>query len=287
MLQGNQNGKVYHSQICRQLLTPFSEEGMLPVHMKKESTCVGQFGNQQHLRDWFHSTPGQALLAQEQDCIEQLLSDLFGHYLIQLGFCDSALDLSGVGRFRSHVVLDTCAKAVGASILGDAAQMPVATDCVDVVLMPHTLDFSSDPHQVLREAERVLIPEGRLILLGFNPWSLWGLWHLAHRRSGAVPWCGQFLAQRRIHDWLSLLGFDVEKSRHFMFRPPLKRHGMMGRLEAMERLGQRYWPLLSGVYVIQAVKRVSTLTLVGVDWKARARILGGQVVEPTTRQSNE
>jgi len=257
--------------------------------MKIQSSCDAHLKHQQYLRGWFQNAPGQMLLAQEQVCLEQLLIGLFGHYLIQLGFAGSGLDLSGASRFRSYVVLDAHPKhqADASSVLGDVEQLPVMTDSVDVVLMPHTLDFSSDPHQVLREAERVLIPEGRLIILGFNPWSLWGLWHLFYRRSGVVPWCGQFLAQRRIHDWLSLLGFSVEKSHYLMFRPPLKREGIMGRLEGMEQLGQRYWTPLSGVYVVQAVKRVSTMTLVGSSWKPRRRILGGRVPEPTTRQANE
>jgi len=272
----------------RWLLTPFLEQGMLPVHMKTKSTCVNSSDCQQQLRDWFQTALGEQLLAQEQACLERLFSDLFGHYLVQLGFSDSGFDLSGVSRFRSHVVLDSelMSQVAGSPMLGSAEQLPLATDSVDVVLMPHTLDFSNDPHQVLREVERVLIPEGRLIILGFNPWSLWGLWRLFHCRSNAVPWCGHFLAQRRTHDWLSLLGFDVEKMCRLMFLPPLKGQGIMGQMAGMDRLGRRYWPLLSGVYVVQAVKRVSTMTLVGVDWKARARILGGQVVEPTTRQSD-
>ena len=171
-------------------------------------------------------------------------------------------------------------------LLGDARQLPVATDSVDAVLMPHTLDFSPKPHQVLREAERVLIAEGRLIILGFNPWSLWGLWRLVHRGPSRIPWCGHFLAMRRLHDWLRLLGFKIEQTRHLMFRPPFGGRRMMTQLEFMERLGQHFWSPLSGVYVVQAVKRVSNPKPVGLAWKARARLLGGRVAEPTTRGAN-
>lgn len=242
---------------------------------------------QEHLRDWFQQPLGGVLLAQEQACLEQMLPDMFGHYLVQLGFIDSGLDFSSVSRFRSHVVLDMLAAAEGkvSPVLGDPVRLPFVTDSIDAVLMPHTLDFSPNPHQVLREAERVLIAEGRIIIVGFNPLSLWGLWRLVRKRPGGIPWCGQFLAPWRLHDWLSLLGFKVERTRRLMFRPPLGNQRLMAQLEFMERMGPGFWSPLAGVYVVQAVKRVSTLKPVGRIWKARARLLGGRVVEPTVRGS--
>ncbi|HEC16326.1 MAG TPA: methyltransferase domain-containing protein [Sedimenticola sp.] len=254
--------------------------------MRNDATA--QPAVQERLRDWFQRPPGELLLAQEQACLEQLLPDLFGHYLVQLGAVGAGLDLSAVSRFRRHVVLDVSVADWGKALplIGEARRLPVATDSVDAMLMLHTLDFSPKPHQVLREADRVLIAEGRLIIAGFNPWSLWGLWRLVHRGPGRIPWCGRFLALRRLQDWLSLLGFKVELTRHLMFRPPLGGRGIMGRFEFMERLGQHFWSPLAGVYVVQAVKRGSNLKPVGRIWAPRARLLGGRVVEPTARGSN-
>ena len=136
---------------------------------------------------------------------------------------------------------------------------------------------------MLREADRILIPEGRLIILGFNPWSLWGLWRIFRRRSGRVPWCGRFLSLGRVTDWLSLLGFDVETIGSLMFRPPLRHKGLMNRFAIMERLGAHWWPIMSGVYLLVAVKRVSTLTPLKPGWKLPTSSLGGRAIEPTTR----
>ena len=56
----------------------------------------------------------------------------------------------------------------------DLLDLPFEAQSVDLIVMPHTLEFTSDPHRLLREAERVLMPEGQLIILGFNSLSLWG-----------------------------------------------------------------------------------------------------------------
>jgi SAM-dependent methyltransferase len=162
-------------------------------------------------------------------------------------------------------------------------QLPIATDSVDVVFLPHVLDFVADPHQLLRETERILIPEGRLLVFGLNPWGLWGLWKLLRQRSGKLPWCGQFVSQRRLNDWLSLLGFEVEVNEPVMFRPPLHNETVMNNLEFLERLGRRLWPALSNGYVVQAVRRVSNLTPVEPGWKKRPAVFAGGAIEPSAR----
>ncbi|MCF6354015.1 MAG: class I SAM-dependent methyltransferase [Candidatus Polarisedimenticolaceae bacterium] len=257
--------------------------------MRRYTADMTQPDFQQRLHEWLQQSPGQVLLEQEQQCLEQIFSELFGHHLVQLGGGGFDFDLSGVSRFRAHLVLDACmpTQSLVAHVRADPLELPILSATVDAVLMPHTLDFSADPHRILREVERILIPEGRVVILGFNPLSLWGLWRLFKRSSTAIPWQGHFLGAGRISDWLSLLGFDLEITRQLMFRPPLRGQGMMARLERMERIGQRFWPRLSSVYVMQAVKRVSTMTMVGPIWQRKASLLGGRIIEPTTRESNE
>ncbi len=255
---------------------------------EKKITDMTQLDFHQQLQKWLQAYPGQALLEQEQRCFELIFPELFGYHLIQLGGGGFDFDLSAISHFRSHTVVDISAQnqPLTSFIQADAVKLPILSDAIDAVLMPHTLDFAIDPHQVLREVERILIPEGRVIIVGFNPLSLWGVWRLMNRSSKAVPWQSHFLGLRRINDWLSLLGLDVEKTQHLMFRPPLQGQKMMDRLICMEGLGQQFWPLLSSVYVVQAVKRVSARTMVGPIWKRKRSLLGGRMVEPTTRQSN-
>ncbi|MCP4289786.1 MAG: methyltransferase domain-containing protein [Gammaproteobacteria bacterium] len=213
-----------------------------------------------------------------------LVQRYFGYYLLQVGSIGGEMPELAPERLRAQVMV-TPERPVGDSqrwIRGGPDCLPIASDSVDVVVLLHTLDFFPDPHQTLREVDRVLIPEGRLIIVGFNPWSLWGLRRLFRGRVNRSPWNGRFISIHRMHDWLSLLGFKIESTQPLMFRPPLRQRVLMERLDLLERSGRRWWPALSGVYVVEAVKRVSTLTPVKPQWKLHRRILGGQVIEPTT-----
>lgn len=236
------------------------------------------------LRGWFEQSPGRDLAELERACLGRLLPDLFGYYLLQVGLLGVYGRVLELSRVRHQILLgeEVTASAGTPRTVGEPTRLPVATDSVDVVLLPHTLEFADDPRDALREADRVLIPEGRVIILGFNAWSLWGL-RRALDRSGAVPWCGKFVSPFRAAEWLSILGFDVEHREYLMFRPPSTRANLMRRLALLDRAGRALWPALAGVYAIRAVKRVSTLTPLRPSWSVRARVVAGRAVEPTTR----
>ncbi len=256
--------------------------------MKSIPFCQAEPFISSSLQQWFGRLPGSYLQQREIALLEQLLPELFGYYLLQFGMADAGSKIAQASKMRNHLILngDRGSMSGVIDIQANPLHIPIAADSVDAIILPHTLDFVDDPHQVLREVERVLIPEGRLLITGFNPWSLWGAWRLFRRRRGMVPWCGQFISQRRLHDWLSLLGFELELAMPLMFRPPLQNATVMGKLECMERLGERFWPFLAGAYLVQAVRRVSTLTPVRTGWRERAPVFGGRVVEPTTRSSS-
>ncbi|MCB1750906.1 MAG: class I SAM-dependent methyltransferase [Gammaproteobacteria bacterium] len=233
---------------------------------------------------WFCRYPGSVLLEQERSCLEAVSHRCFGYYLLQVGSIGGEVPGLVPSRLRSRIMVapEGPATASPGWIRGRPDQLPIASDSVDVALLLHTLDFYQDPHQTLREVDRVLIPEGRVIIVGFNPWSLWGLRRLFRSRSSRVPWSGRFISIHRIQDWLSLLGFEIESTWPLMFRPPLRQRVLMERLDLLERSGKRWWPAFSGVYVVEAVKRVSTLTPIKPSWKLRKPILGGRAIEPTT-----
>jgi SAM-dependent methyltransferase len=237
------------------------------------------------IRAWFRDTPGRELLAQEHALLEQQLPDLFGYYLVQLGFIGDVPEAVLATRIRQRVVVASDGPIAGDVVPVAAlfAQLPICTDSVDAALLVHTLDFSGNPHGVLREVERILIPEGRVIVIGFNPLSLWGLRRFWPGRRKGVPWNARFIAVRRMHDWLRLFGFDIELTHRLMFRPPFRREGLMRKLTFVEGLGARFFQPLAGVYVIRAVKRVVRLTPIEPSWRSGRRLLSGRAVEPTTR----
>jgi ubiquinone/menaquinone biosynthesis C-methylase UbiE len=131
--------------------------------------------------------------------------------------------------------------------------------------MPHILEFSEFPHQILREAARVLRPEGNLIISGFNPHSLWGLHRALGRRKG-YPWQGQFIALHRIKDWLALLGFEVSGGRFAAYAPPFHTSKWLERFAFMEKAGDRWWAVSGGVYFVHAIKRVHGMRLIKPKW---------------------
>ncbi len=237
------------------------------------------------LRHWFESEPGRSLLHEELRCVGGVLPDLFGYHLVQLGQL-SDIDLLVSSRIAHRVVCDI---GSGAATTGNAQcrcsaeALPLAMDSVDVMLLPHVLEFSPQPHQVLRETERVLIGDGHVVITGFNPWSLWGLTRLMLGWQGRIPWCGHFMGTTRIKDWLRLLGFEVLHSRCHFFRPPLRSTRMIQRLAFMERPGELYWPVLGAFYIIVAVKRVIPVTPVAQGWRHGRRLLTPGLTEPSTR----
>jgi SAM-dependent methyltransferase len=166
--------------------------------------------------------------------------------------------------------------------VGHLYRLPVASDSVDAVLLPHTLDYSDRPHEILREVQRVLRSDGHVVVLGFKPGGLWGFRRLLPG-AGLPPGIDHLISDRQLTDWLKLLDFRIQNSRRYFFRWPL-----LGRRRptspAWERRGQRWWPELSACYMLTAQKRVITLTTVRKPWAARPKVVAG-LVEPTRRVS--
>jgi SAM-dependent methyltransferase len=232
---------------------------------------------------WFLEQPGALVLRQEREAVAAIAPRLFGYQLIQLGLLGPDLDYFGACPIRSRTVVSASSSASCGAVFvrGNPEQLPIAADSADAVVMAHTLDLANDPPLVLREVERVLIPEGRLVLIGFNPFSLWGL----RRRLGtrrAPPWSCNFISYPQLHDWLSLLGFAVERTDVLMFRPPIAHPSLLERFAFLDRQGERLWPMLAGVYVVQAIKRVSTLTPITLPWRRR-RLIRASAIEPSAR----
>lgn len=164
-------------------------------------------------------------------------------------------------------------------VRAQADALPLDERSVDLALLPHTLDFSADPHPVLREVSRVLRPEGHVVILGFNPMSLWGVRRLATRRPRPAPWCGHFFRLARVKDWLALLDFEPMHGGMLYYRPPLRREHAMDRVYFLEQAGDRWWPMMAAVYLLVAKKRVFGMTPLPVEWKTREPV-GLAVAKP-------
>lgn len=235
--------------------------------------------------------PGQALLHWEQAQFDAAVVDVFGYHALQLGLPQiNALAANRMPhQWRAdHVPSDAV------QLQCDFEALPFSEASLDLVALPHALELSADPHASLREAARVLVPEGRVVITGFNPNSLWG-WrqrraHLTRRiglGSLYLPEAGEFLGYWRLRDWLRLLGFEVESSNFGLWHPAVRSEAWLARTQWMNRLGQRYWPILGAAYCVVAVKRVRGMRLLEPAWKRSPQRVGASVpVAPRSAQAS-
>lgn len=239
------------------------------------------------LEDWFESDLGRSMLAAVLLRLGALLPTLFGYHILQLGlFRDKPLMAASRISHQAVVSIDPALNPPSDNgVLCAASALPIAADSIDVILLPYVLEFEQDPHDVLREVERVLIGEGHVVIIGFNPWSCWGLWRLLLWWRDSVPWSGRFLRIGRLKDWLKLLGFEVTHTSRAFFRPPVRSARLLRNLGFLELLGRKLIPIFGGCYVIVARKRLQRLIPIRTQWRARRRLIAAGVVEPTTFQA--
>lgn len=242
------------------------------------------------LAQWLQTAPGQCLLQWEQARLDHAVADVFGYHALQLGLPElhglraNRMPHRWVATDSMHGapplplpdgdVVNSLPFDPQAALHCDFDALPFPNHSLDLVVLPHALELSRDPHLTLREVERVLVPEGRVVILGFNPASLWGLRQRLGRARRTVglgnpsalylPSAGEFLGYWRLRDWLRLLSFEVEGGQFGCYRPPYKSARWLKRSAWMEGVGERWWPVLGAVYVLMAVKRVRGMRLVGL-----------------------
>lgn len=228
----------------------------------------------------------------ERERLDEAVVDMFGYFAVQLGF----LELDALAANRMPHRIRASLRRAGLPdagnrpdlLVGSFGELPLDSQSVDLVVLPHQLEFCEDPHQVLREADRVLRPEGRLVVVGFNPISLWGLRQSAVFRPFApyLPPSGQFISMPRLRDWMKLLSFEIDSGHYGCYVPPCRTQKWLDRMRFMERAGDRWWPICGAVYMVSAVKRVRGMRLVGPAWKLRRAAKPAPAVAVSGRSVN-
>ncbi|RJX30750.1 MAG: class I SAM-dependent methyltransferase [Oxalobacter sp.] len=222
------------------------------------------------LGEWFATPAGSYVRDWEQARLDVLTADIFGYKAVQIGMpqIDALRANRMQHRWMSDMRLpdeacDDFAKSL--TLVHDYCDLPFATQSMDLVVLPHVLEFAAEPHQILREVNRVLIPEGQVIICGFNPASLWGMRQMLGRVTGAhfMPVNGEFIGLHRMKDWLKLLGMETNRGHFGCYLPPCTSKNTFSRYAFLEKMGDRWWPFLGGAYIVQAIKRVRGMTLIG------------------------
>jgi SAM-dependent methyltransferase len=236
------------------------------------------------LRTWYQRPLGRLVADAELSALSGQLPNLFGYHLMVVDPPWETCCLED-SRIPHHFIQSVEAPAQpGAGLAGHTEAWPIMTDSIDTIILPHTLELSRDPHQVLREADRSLIPDGHLVILGFNPRSLWGVWRALSRRRQRMPWDARFLSLSRIKDWLGLLGFDTLHSHYFFQRPPIQNLRLLEQIKFLEPFGGHGWMLLSASYILVARKRTVVFTPLKSGRGTRRRLF--PVGIPSSSQGN-
>lgn len=256
------------------------------VHLFPPPACMK---TDSHMQAWAATALGKALIEDEERHLRPLLSNLFGPIAVQmgpLGFSAFIGLSNAVHRIcAADHLTDGRGEACPSILNATAEAMPFAARSISLVLLPHVLEFSDDPHQVLREAARVLVPEGHMVLIGFNPFSIWGvrrsLGSLCGRAS-AAPWNGRFIGLARVKEWVSVLGFEIVSGSSVFYIPPLKSENLRQKLNFLQGAGARWWPMGAASFIMVARKREFGLTPIVPRWRKSHRLAPG-LAEPVTR----
>ena len=241
--------------------------------------------------DWLASPQGQYVLQWEQAKYDLLVADIFGFNAVQLGLPQYDFLRANRMPFRLRCDDNHTGAAAGlvdrrAGMLANPHFLPFASASMDLVILPHILEFHGSPHQILREVERVLVPEGSVIVTGFNPFSLWGARRRFTRAADAPPpWRGQYLSVLRLKDWFALLGFEAHAGSFGCYAPPFSQDHWLQRCSFMELAGNRWWPYGGATYIIQAIKRVHGMRLIMPTWRDRMARAKSLATVTQTRQN--
>ena len=229
---------------------------------------------------WLETPLGAAVIELEKRVLADALADVFGFELVQIGCWGHGAEISSSARTQHRCWIAPNASGPG-SIRAEYHALPIATGSVEAVLLPHTLEHASHPHEMLREVERVLVGEGHVLICGFNPLGPWGLRHLISRGHFPPP-VARLMSEGRMRDWLGLLGFEVVDVRRYLFAPPWAQRLSGGTRAWLEERGPRLASWLTGAYLLKACKRVRTLTPIRPAWHKPPAVVGG-LAEPTSR----
>ena len=236
--------------------------------------------NPQSPAAWLATPLGQYALENELRYVDETVADVFGFNALQLGLPEHDF------LRASRIPFKCCVAPAGpAGLRARFRDLPIASNSIDLLVLPHVLEFSVNPHQILREVQRILMPEGHAVIMCFNPRSLWGLRRAFNRVPDDYPWDGQFIALPRLKDWLALLELEITAGRMGCYVPPFAQMKWIQRCRFMEAAGDRWWPIAGGVYFLHVVKRVRAMRVIMPKWREQAARRSNLAVVPKTQDT--
>jgi len=247
--------------------------------MQPDTSAGGCIDILTELESWYAREGGNYLLGTTREAVNGILDTAFGYHLLQTGSSRGhALFTTSPINHRIYV-----AQKPGDQInlLAQADELPLESDSIDVLIAHHTLDFSDDPHQVLREIQRVLTPQGQLLIIGFNPYSLLGMGARIRGLRRRSLW-HQYapVSEHRLTDWLHLLGCEVQDCTRLGALPLVGRGAMRRALRRLNGWTNEHNLPGGSLYILHAIKQVSAVLRPRRQWQLRREKLIGLVPKP-------
>ena len=237
----------------------------------------------QHWDHWLARFPGTYVLEAEHRLLSRIYSEQYGKHAILIGVPQQHVLLKS-SMISHHVIISPLinTQKLVQTIESDFYDLPILPGSIDLVILPHTLDFVDNPHRLLLEACKMVKPEGDIVILGFNPFSLWGLKKYFSKNKNC-PWNGNFIAVSKIIEWLKLADFQIIEENRLIFRPPFSREKFFHKLKFLEWLGRKCFTPFGGIYTLTAKAKVIPLTPIKLLWKQKPSPLSATFSGPTMR----
>ncbi len=231
---------------------------------------------------WYRYCPGTVVLDQEREQLAKLLTHIFGDFLVQIGG-PSDLSLVQASPIKKKIYLGpNTSSHQSEQIQANCLELPLIPGSVDLMVLAHSLEFVKNPGAVLQQVHQALVPSGRVIILGFNAWSLWGLQRCFSKQKD-FPWHGKFRSIAKIKRSLYAVGLQTVISKTLFFRPALQDRDALRRCLYFEPIGQFCFPWFGGIYMITAEKRAPILTPAKASWSLKKVTVPNGCAEPTAR----
>jgi SAM-dependent methyltransferase len=243
---------------------------------------------------WLATAPGKYVLDWETTQFGKSVEDAFGFEALQIGLPQLSCLAENRITHRWQMLLpsqsylaESSTSNIPVICQGSIYDLPFANEALDLIALPHVLEFVESPHEALREVHRVLRPEGRIIISGFNPYSLWGLRQYSGNliNQPFLPNEGQFISHRRIKDWLHLLNYSIDRGRFGCYGIPISKSSRLKGMTFLDKVGDRWWPFLGSVFILSAVKRIPGTKMVGLV-KTSRKILS-TALKPVSHSQKE
>lgn len=242
------------------------------------------------MNNWFETPLGESILKKEIAKCAQLVPS--GYYArgLQVGFSQENYleNIEVTSRFivDSEFSCEFSQEKLAGNLFAVSSvdALPFPEKSHDLVVLPHTLDFCENPHEVLRQANQILVPEGCMVIVGFNAVSFYGAIKVFLNRSKNTPWNGHFYGVGRVQDWLALLGYDLVGAGMMSYQPPLQSERWREKLKFVDNAGDRWWPGLGGVYVIVGRKREMAVTSLPKSPRSWRNIIPG-MAQPASQRA--